>query len=830
MRAATVAKAAAWIVVPLAVAQPIASAILSTGLFGWSEAAHLVPGAELLTGPARLSTWQALTSVPTYLWYYPHSPSVQLWAAVGIAAALAIVAVPAGYLAYALWLRRRRLRPARTGQRADEPERAASRTHGAADWLTMQEAAEIFPGEDPDWGGIPVAEAYRPDRDPTRRPFDEDDPATWGQGGRSPLLLSPLTKGAISGIIIAGPGSYKTMGFTIPAMCTWGGSAVVLDPSRQVGAMVKPMREAMGHQVVLIDPANPEGGSFNPLACIDTNHPEAESHLEEFVDWCATGQGDDKGADENGKTFAEWGQELQVCLLADMVWDTGIPASGKTLREWRSRIVTPENKIKKLLADIHAESKSSYARDLAGTLVTTHPKTFTGLYRHAAGDTKWLSMPAYAELFSGDTFDPRMLTGGAMTIIVQIGGGAMKATPAVGRVIIGSLARVMLRAEGRAATPVPFILDEVDNLKYMPILEELRDMGRKSGVALFPMWQSIGQIEKSWGEDGKKSWYNSAAWRLYAMVNDEATAEEVSKRCGTYTVLARTEGDSTSTGGALSNVSRTRGFNGNVSEQARPLISAYEVQTALRPDEAIVIPKGKPAMRCGRPLFWRRPEMANAVETDRYRRASKEPATTRKLPPMISRTVALAVCLLLAPPVMAAEPAETTIVIPSGWVSVPMDPPPLPGTTAAASYKPLSTVQQGQPHVVCSTLTSKNQLEGSAELDRNTERSANLFLHKPIVTPPAPNGLTSMATMDSAEIIAVSGHSAVLSTSTVTITTADGRAVEGGRILAVAFVVPGAHYMASCTAGGPTQEEADYEWGLWGPILREIVLSYRLVP
>jgi type IV secretion system protein VirD4 len=621
MRAATVA---AWAVVPLAIAEPLASVIFSAGMFGPAELAHFAPGGDVLTGPAKLSAWQALTSVPTYLWYYPHSPSVQFWAAVSSLSALAIVALPAGYLGYALWRRRRRLRPARTGQRGAEPERAASRAHGDADWLTMQEAAEIFPGEDPDWGGIPVGEAYRPDKDITRRPFDEDDAATWGQGGRSPLLMSPLSKGAIGGIIIAGSGSYKTTAFTIPAMCTWRGSAVVLDPSRQVGAMVKPVRELMGHRVVLIDPARPELGSFNPLACIDAGHPEAESHLEEFVNWCAAGQGDDKGGDENGKTFSDWGKELQVCLLADMIWDTGLPASRKTLREWRKRIITPEAEMQKLLKSIYANSESSYARDIAAGLMRTHPKTFSGLYRHATGDTKWLSMSAYAELLSGDTFDPRKLTGGAMTIIVQISGGAMKATPAVGRVIIGSLARVMLRAEGRTATPVPLILDEVDNLKYMQILEELRDQGRKSGVALFPMWQSIGQIEKTWGRDGKKSWYASAAWRLYAMVNDEDTAKEVSARCGTYTVLARTEGDSTSTGGALSNTSRTRGFNGNVSEQPHPLISAYEVQTALRPDEAIVIPKGKPAMRCGRPLFWRRPEMAALIQTDRYRRVPKE--------------------------------------------------------------------------------------------------------------------------------------------------------------------------------------------------------------
>jgi type IV secretion system protein VirD4 len=213
-----------------------------------------------------------------------------------------------------------------------------------------------------------------------------------------------------------------------------------------------------------------------------------------------------------------------------------------------------------------------------------------------------------------------MLTRGKLTVIVQISDGDMKATPAVGRIIVGSLGRVMLRAQGRTATPVPFILDEVDNLKFMPILEVLRDMGRKSGVALFPMWQSTGQVEKAWGNDGKRSWYASAAWRLYAMVNDEETAGEVSDRCGTYTVLNRTEGLSTSRQNPFSGGSFSRGVNDNTSEHPMPLISKYDVQTALRGDEAILIPRGKPALRCGRPMYWRRPEMADRIDRDPFRR------------------------------------------------------------------------------------------------------------------------------------------------------------------------------------------------------------------
>ena len=612
MRWRLLAAAAAWVVVPVVVAEPIASAVFDGGLFGLSAVSELTPA-------------QALLLIPEYLWYFPGSAAVWRWAAIGYGVGLSVIAIPAAYLAYAIWIRRRRLREARPWLPNAEPVRAASKAHGDADWLSMEDAHDIFPGEHEDWAGIPVGEAYRPDKDTTKRPFVEDDPATWGQGGKAPLLLTPLTTGAISGIIIAGSGSMKTVSFTVPAMLTWRGSAVVLDPSTQVGDMVAGTRRAMGQQVAFVDPSRP-GYGFNVLGCIDLADPLATVHLAEFIDWCGPPQESGKGGDKNHQFFVEAAKELCVCILADMLWDESIPRHERTVKEWRRRIVTPEQEMKKLLEAIYARSASQYARDLAATMMRTFHETFSSIYKQASSDTKWLSIPAYADLLSGDAFDPADLTRGKLTVIVQIPDEAMIATPAVARVVIGALARTVLRAKGRVATPIPFILDEMDLLKNMPILAVLRDMGRKSGAALFPMWQSTGQIERTWGQDGKKSWYASAAWRLYAAVNDDDTAREVSARCGSYTVLARAEGTSISTQNAMTTGSRTRGYTGNISEQRRELLSPYEAQTELRPDEAIIIPKGRRALRCGRPLFWRRPEMAGRVAADPFRRKERTPA------------------------------------------------------------------------------------------------------------------------------------------------------------------------------------------------------------
>jgi type IV secretion system protein VirD4 len=68
-----------------------------------------------------------------------------------------------------------------------EPKRIRGRRalHGEAEWMSMQEAAGLFPAS----GGIVIGERYRVDRDDAAaQSFRSDRAQTWGLGGRSPLL------------------------------------------------------------------------------------------------------------------------------------------------------------------------------------------------------------------------------------------------------------------------------------------------------------------------------------------------------------------------------------------------------------------------------------------------------------------------------------------------------------------------------------------------------------------------------------------------------------------------------------------------------------------
>ena len=463
------------------------------------------------------------------------------------------------------------------GKPAKGLTRASSDNHGHADWLSMKEAKKLFPGPDPEFGGIVVGEAYRVDQDRVAsRPFDPSNERSWGQGGAAPLLIDPCRSGSTHALVIAGSGGFKTTSVGVPTMLTWTGAAVVLDPSREIGPMVHKARARMGHRVVTLDPNDAGAGAFNVLDWIDTGSPLAESNVEAVVGWIAGESGQRERAASGAHFFKDSGKALIACVLADILWDETLSPREKSLRRLRQVLITPEDGLREVLQRINATSSSAMARDLAGTLMGLVAETFSGVYANAARDTRWLSTPAYADLVSGDTFEAHEITGGKLTVFVQIPLKTLQATPALGRVIIGALLNAAYEADGAVKGRILFLLDEVSRLGYMGVLEQARDAGRKYGITLLLLYQSLGQLVEQWGREGKQAWYDSTSWRLFAAIQDPETARELSSMCGEHGVMATSLGDSVNASGRVGGAyaSNSSGRSENRSEIRRALDQA----------------------------------------------------------------------------------------------------------------------------------------------------------------------------------------------------------------------------------------------------------------
>ncbi|MBS7701569.1 MULTISPECIES: Ti-type conjugative transfer system protein TraG [unclassified Chelatococcus] len=484
---------------------------------------------------------------------------------------------------------------------APVPKRVHGRRalHGDADWMTMAEAGKLFP----DTGGIVIGERYRVDKDSTAAAaFRAMDRQSWGAGGRSPLLCFDASFGSSHGIVFAGSGGYKTTSVTIPTALKWGGTLVVLDPSNEVAPMVIDHRRAAGRTVHVLDPKQP-GTGFNALDWIGRFGGTKEEDIAAVASWIMSDSGGARGVRDD--FFRASALQLLTALIADVCLSGHTEAKDQTLRQVRANLSEPEPKLRSRLQEIYDGSQSQFVRENVAVFVNMTPETFSGVYANAVKETHWLSYPNYAALVSGHSFVTDDLAGGETDVFINLDLKTLETHAGLARVIIGAFMNAIYNRNGDVQGRALFLLDEVARLGFMRILETARDAGRKYGITLLLLFQSIGQMRETWGgRDAASKWFESASWISFAAVNDPETADYISKRCGMTTV----EIDQVSRSSQSSGSSRTR------SKQlaSRPLIQPHEV-LRMRADEQIVFTAGNAPLRCGRAIWFRRDDMTACV-------------------------------------------------------------------------------------------------------------------------------------------------------------------------------------------------------------------------
>ncbi|CAN7627026.1 Ti-type conjugative transfer system protein TraG [Pararhizobium sp. LjRoot238] len=513
---------------------------------------------------------------------------------------VAVVGALVGFMAVAV--------AARISVVVPEPVKRARRgTFGDADWLSMSAAAKLFP---PD-GEIVVGERYRVDKEIIHQlPFDPNDRTTWGKGGSAPLLTYSQDFDSTHMLFFAGSGGYKTTSNVLPTALRYTGPLICLDPSTEVAPMVVEHRNrVLGREVMVLDPTNPIMG-FNVLDGIETSTRQEEdivgiAHM--LLSESA------RFESSTGSYFQNQAHNLLTGLLAHVRLSPEY-AGRRNLRSLRQIVSEPEPSVLAMLRDIQENSQSAFIRETLGVFTNMTEQTFSGVYSTASKDTQWLSLDSYAALVCGNAFKSSDIVTGKKDVFLNIPASILRSYPGIGRVIIGSLINAMVQADGGFKRRALFMLDEVDLLGYMRVLEEARDRGRKYGISMMLMYQSVGQLERHFGKDGATSWIDGCVFASYAAIKALDTARNVSAQCGEMTV--EVQGRSRNIGWDSKNGGTRK--SESVNFQRRPLIMPHEITQSMRKDEQIIIVQGHSPIRCGRAIYFRRKDMDAAVKPNRF--------------------------------------------------------------------------------------------------------------------------------------------------------------------------------------------------------------------
>lgn len=558
---------------------------------GWGVAGGAAVAAAVATWREanRLASFANVVQPDTILSYF--DPATMVGAA---------IALGAGLFGLRVGLHGNRAFAGKTPKRIS----GARAIHGASNWMGQGETKTLFP----EIGGIVIGERYRVDQDVVaERAFRADDKESWGAGGTAPLLCFDCAFGSTHGIVFAGSGGFKTTSVTIPTALKWGHSLVVLDPSNEVAPMVRRHRRAAQRTVAALDPTDPTVG-FNALDWIGKFGGTKEEDIAAVASWIITEAPRIGSARDD--FFRGAALQLLTALIADVCLSGHVDEADQTLRRVRANLAEPEPKLRQRLQAIYDGSASIFVKENVAPFINMTPETFSGVYASAAKETHWLSYENYAALVSGDAFSTDDLAASTTDIFINLDLKTLENHPGLARVIIGALMNAIYNRNGKIEGRTLFLLDEVARLGFMRILETARDAGRKYGVTLVLLFQSIGQMREAYGgRDATSKWFESASWMSFAAINDPETADYISKRCGDTTVEVSQVSTSTRSSGS----SRTR----SKQLSRRPLILPHEV-LQMRADEQIVFTAGNPPIRCGRAIWFRRKDLRSQVDPNRF--------------------------------------------------------------------------------------------------------------------------------------------------------------------------------------------------------------------
>jgi len=269
----------------------------------------------------------------------------------------------------------------------------------------------------------------------------------------------------------------------------------------------------------------------------------------------------------------------------------------------------------KQLAQIVDDPPHRFVKLVLAPFVGMVYATVSGIFGNAADLTNWLTFDPLADLVSGGNLRSSDIIDGRTDVFLAINTATMKQFPGVARVILGAFVQAIKMAEHRMVGRALVVVDEAALLGRMELLEEIRDTTRKYGISLVMAYQSVGQVRDQWGPAGLSAWMDSTTWQIFAALKDKDTAKWLSEYLGRYTAEVTSRSASSvargSTGGSGVNRTTTTNLVGV------DLIRPEDITAGMRSDEQILVFGGSP-IRCGRAIWFRRPEMVEIAGKDRF--------------------------------------------------------------------------------------------------------------------------------------------------------------------------------------------------------------------
>jgi type IV secretion system protein VirD4 len=347
-------------------------------------------------------------------------------------------------------------------------------------------------------------------------------------------------------------------------------------------------RKRFGHRIVRLDPAllaGPGADSFNPLAFIDVAAPDFLDSCRDVAAMLIKRQGT-----EPDPFWNDAAELVLTCEIAYICACEPDPAQ-KSLQTVR-KIVSSRDRFTRSI-DAMRQEHNEVVRQCGHQLGWLADKELNSVLSSVGRHTAWIDSPAMADCMTANSFDPRLLRSGKLSVFLAMPPERLAGTWApLMRLWLGSIIRIVSRQGADERREILFLLDEVGQLGRMQALEDATTIMRGYGIRLWFIFQSLQQVYSCYGDKADVLLENIATQQFFA-VTQYKTAEEISKRLGDHTIAMITyndnRGESTQTGSGQTprTSSHSSSSGSNTSQLGRRVLKPEEILT-LPEDTALI--------------------------------------------------------------------------------------------------------------------------------------------------------------------------------------------------------------------------------------------------
>lgn len=410
-------------------------------------------------------------------------------------------------------------------------------------------------------------------------------------------------------LTVAGTRGGKGTNLIIPNLLGLGGyqgSWVVIDPKGENAAITARYQRESGQNVVILNPWGlladqiGEATSYNPLDILaDTTSIHLVDDCQMVAEMLVPIERDDKN-----RFFSDSARSIVTGLIMQIV--TTQEAEDRTLKTlWRWARLAGDD-WDELIARMRLNDDQVNGEIIrnAGNevvkLMEAGEETFGSIISSVLQATDFLKSPALQEsLRSG--YDPTALSDGDTSLYIIIPADKLQSHARWLRLIVTTTLRAVVRKPNKK---VCFLLDEFAALGYLPEIETALSTYAGFEVTVWPILQSLIQLQGLYGENWETFTANTAV-RQFFTINDNFTANYVSAAIGQTSHVV--------TSGSWF------GSPGDSTANQRPLVTPDEVRRGSA-ENIFAFLGGKPPTVFAKRPYYQIPELSGREDVNPYYR------------------------------------------------------------------------------------------------------------------------------------------------------------------------------------------------------------------